>query len=76
MDLDDNTQLYLDTAALDELERKLISAERDFTESDIERRIEEMRVARVTQVILETFNLQIPTVLIYFFDLESMGERL
>lgn len=40
----------LDTAALDELERKLISAERDFIESDIERRIEEMRTARITQV--------------------------
>ena len=47
-----NNHLYLDTAALDELERKLTSAERDFTESDIERRIEEMRVARVTQVIM------------------------
>lgn len=41
-----------DTAALDELERKLIIAERDFIESDIERRIEEMRTARVTQVRL------------------------
>jgi len=39
----------IDTAALDDLERKLIVAERDFIESDLERRIEEMRVARVTQ---------------------------
>jgi hypothetical protein len=48
---------FTDTAALDELERKLIIAERDFIESDIERRIEEMRTARVTQVrmISQTF---------------------
>nr|CAG4638917.1 EOG090X005Q [Daphnia magna] len=44
-----NNMGNIDTAALDELERKLIIAERDFIESDIERRIEEMRTARVTQ---------------------------
>ena len=42
--------LDVDTAALDELERKLTIAERDFIESDLERRIEEMRAARIAQV--------------------------
>ena len=46
-------EFILDTAALDDLERKLIVAERDFIESDLERRIEEMRVARVTQVKMD-----------------------
>jgi hypothetical protein len=49
--------MILDTAALDDLERKLIVAERDFIESDLERRIEEMRVARVTQVKFTQFCL-------------------
>lgn len=49
--------MILDTAALDDLERKLIVAERDFIESDLERRIEEMRVARVTQVKFTKFCL-------------------
>lgn len=50
-----NILYFTDTAALDELERKLIIAERDFIESDIERRIEEMRTARVTQVQMLIF---------------------
>lgn len=41
---------HADTAALDDLERKLTIAERDFIESDLERRIEEMRAARLAQV--------------------------
>jgi hypothetical protein len=32
------------------LERKLAAAERDFAEADLERRIEELRAARVSQV--------------------------
>ena len=39
-----------DTAALDELERKLAAAEKDFAESDLDRRLEEMRGARGAQV--------------------------
>lgn len=50
MKMPNGHNFYADTAALDELERKLIVAERDFIESDLERRVEEMRVARVTQV--------------------------
>merc|ERR1712071_637145 len=38
-----NNMGSIDTAALDELESKLAAAERDFAESDLERRIEEMR---------------------------------
>ena len=41
---------YADTNALDELERKLAAAERDFAEADLERRIEELRAARISQV--------------------------
>ena len=42
--------MEIDTAALDDLERKLNVAEQDFVESDLERRVEEMRAARITQV--------------------------
>jgi len=39
----------IDIGALAELEQKLEIAERDFLESDLDRRIEEMRQARIIQ---------------------------
>nr|CAG4643691.1 EOG090X005Q [Lepidurus arcticus] len=39
----------IDGGSLDELERKLAAAERDLQESDLDRRLEELRSARITQ---------------------------
>lgn len=38
-----------DTETLDSLERVLAAAERDFGEADLERRLDEMRTARLSQ---------------------------
>ena len=52
---------YADTVALTELEQKLEMAERNFDEQTLDRQIEEMRQARIIQVILNLQNLKSDT---------------